>query len=93
MTHAYFHLYKPGSPPIVTKDLGKSTSQPRLCDKENTHHIHRVAAEIILQMSSQIIVQVWVSKPISENNIALNDYINIVPNTLLAYVTSSDKSI
>jgi hypothetical protein len=28
-------------------------------------------------MSSQIIVEVWVSKLISENNIALNDYNNI----------------
>ena len=26
LTRAYFHLYKPGSPPIVTKDLSKSTS-------------------------------------------------------------------
>ena len=67
---AYFHLYKPGSPLSVTKDLGKSTSQPRSRDSANTHHIYRVVAEIILQMSSQIIVQVWVSKPISENNIA-----------------------
>ena len=33
--------------------------------------------EIILQMGSQIIVQVSVSKPVKENNIAFNDYINI----------------
>ena len=32
LTRAYFHLYKPGSPPSVTKDLGKSTSQPRSRD-------------------------------------------------------------
>jgi hypothetical protein len=29
LTRAYFHLYKPGSLPSITKDLGKSTSQPR----------------------------------------------------------------
>jgi hypothetical protein len=29
LTRTYFHLYKPGGPPSVTKDLGKSTSQPR----------------------------------------------------------------
>jgi hypothetical protein len=29
LTRTYFHLYRPGSPPSVTKDLGKSTSQPR----------------------------------------------------------------
>jgi hypothetical protein len=28
-TRIYLYLYKPGSPPSVTKDLGKSTSQPR----------------------------------------------------------------
>ena len=44
------------------KDLGKSTSQPRSHDLANTHHICRVAAEIILQLGLQIIVQVWVSK-------------------------------
>ena len=70
LTHAYFHLYKHGSPPSVPKDLGKSTSQPRSRDSANTHHIYRVVAEIILQMSSQIIVQVCILKPISENNIA-----------------------
>ena len=32
LTRAYSHLYKPGSPPSVTQDLGKSTSQPRSCD-------------------------------------------------------------
>ena len=44
----------------------------------NQHHnqdrmikqIHRVAAEIILQMGSQIIVEVWVLKPVKGNNIA-----------------------
>ena len=71
--HTYFHLYKPNSPPSVTKDLGKSTSQPRSHNKANTHHIHRVAAEIMFTMSSQqLIIQVLVSKPISENNIAFN---------------------
>ena len=64
LTRIYFHLYKPGSPPSVTKDPDKSTSQPRSHDYANTHHIHRVAAEIILQMGSQIIVQVWVSNPV-----------------------------
>ena len=64
LTHTYFHLYKSGSPPSVMKDLGKSTSQPRSHDQPNTHHIHRVAAEIMFTMSSQIIIQVWVSKPV-----------------------------
>ena len=32
LTRAYSHLYKPGSPPSVTQDLGKSTSQPRSRD-------------------------------------------------------------
>jgi hypothetical protein len=32
LTRVYFHLYKSGSPPSVTKDLGKSTSQPRSHD-------------------------------------------------------------
>jgi hypothetical protein len=29
LTRTYSHLYKPDSPPSVTKDLGKLTSQPR----------------------------------------------------------------
>ena len=37
---------------------------------QSTDHIHRDAAEIIVQMGSQIKVSVWVSKPLSENNIA-----------------------
>ena len=37
----------------------------------------RVTAEIILHMGSQIIVQVWVAKPVKGNNIVFNDYINI----------------
>ena len=32
LTRTYFHLYKPSSPSSVTKDLGKSTSQPRSHD-------------------------------------------------------------
>ena len=32
LTRAYSHLYKLGSPPSVTQDLGKSTSQPRSRD-------------------------------------------------------------
>jgi hypothetical protein len=32
LTRIYFQLYKPGSSPSVTKDLGKSTSQPRSHD-------------------------------------------------------------
>ena len=31
-THTHLHSYKPGSPPSVPKDLGKSTSQPRSRD-------------------------------------------------------------
>ena len=72
LTRTYFHLYKLGSPPSITKDLGKSTSQPRSHDLANTHYIHKVAVKIIFTMSSQLIIQVWVLKPISENNIAFN---------------------
>ena len=32
VTRTYIHLYKPGSPSSVTKDLDKSTSQPRSRD-------------------------------------------------------------
>ena len=32
LTRAYFHLYKLSSPPSVSKDLGKSTSEPRSRD-------------------------------------------------------------
>jgi hypothetical protein len=32
LTRVYLHSYKPDSPPSVTKDLGKSTSQPRSHD-------------------------------------------------------------
>ena len=47
------------------------------------HITHKVVAEIILQMGSQIIVQVWVSKPIKgkQHGFQMTTLIE-VPNTL-----------
>jgi hypothetical protein len=40
VTRTYRLLYDPGSPLSVTKDLGKSTSQPRsyMIKRNNIHH-------------------------------------------------------